>query len=303
MILFTFIKNIFRINERISHPIEKEEPESMLDDPDSKIWFAINLFIIFLIFVSIGFIIYESIWDNGVRHANFLFIVDWIISSIFAIEYFYRLYYAREKFRFTFKVMNVIDLLAFFPFFLEIIFTGLIDMTFLKALRILRVFRIFKLIKHFRSIWFLLNWLKNYKAEYQVWWILVIIVLLLSAILIYNIEWDVNEWFSSIPKTLWWSVVTMTTVWYWDTYPITAAWKVFWAIVILIWPMFIAMISSITVLVFFEVAEKNRKAKVKEKMPPCPRCFTNDNPIDSNYCRKCWKKLLREFLNNNKALS
>lgn len=291
MILFTFIKEILhQKNDDIS--IEHKKPENILDNPKSKIWFILNLIIIFLILLSIAFIIFESIWDNSVNYSKFLFISDWIISTLFAIEYFYRFYYAKSKIKFGFWLMNIIDLLAFLPFFLEILFKSMMDITFLKALRILRVFRIFKLIRHFKSVGYILAWLKKYKAEYEVWAILVVIMLLLSSILMYHIEWIANEWFSSIPQTIWWSIVTMTTVWYWDTYPITIAWKILWSIIILIWPMVIAMISSITVLVFFEVAEKNRKEKLKLEIKPCPRCFTKDNPIDSNYCRKCGKKLV-----------
>lgn len=296
MILLTLIKDFLHIHNEIEHHEKNHKPESILDDPNSKLGFYINIFIIILILVSIWFIIFESIWENALIYSKTLFIADWIISSIFAFEYFYRFFHAKKKISFTFKTMNIIDLLAFLPFFLEVLFVGMIDITYLKALRILRVFRIFKLVKHFKSIWFIINWLKNYRAEYQVWWILVTIVLLLSSILIYHIEWDVNEWFSTIPKTLWWSIVTMTTVWYWDIYPITVAWKIFWSIVILIWPMVIAMISSITVLVFFEVAENNKRTRLKELIKPCPRCFTKDNPIDSNYCRKCWKKMFVESI-------
>ena len=291
MILFTFIKEILHLHNDDEIVSKKILAENILDDPKSKLWFVLNLLIIWLIILSIIFIIFESIWDNSIKYAKFLYISDWIISSIFAIEYFYRFFNSSNKIKFTFKALNIVDLLAFLPFFLEIIFAWMMDVTFLKALRILRVFRIFKLVKHFKSIWFILTWLKNYRAEYQVWWILVVIVLLLSSILIYHIEWSINEWFNSIPKTLWWSVVTMTTVWYWDTYPITILWKIFWAFVILIWPMVIAMISSITVLVFFEVAEKNKREKIKNKIKVCPKCFTNDNPFDSNYCRKCWEQI------------
>lgn len=288
------LKDLLHIHNETSHPKHKKLTNSILDDSNSKIWFYLNIVIILLILFSISLIIFESIWDNSIIFWKQLYIIDGFISVIFLIEYLYRLYYSISKIKFVIRFMNIIDLLAFLPFFLELIFTSFIDIAFLKALRILRVFRIFKLVRHFKSVWFILTWLKNYRAEYQVWAILVFIVLLLSSILMYNVEWHINESFNSVPKTIWWSIVTMTTVWYWDSYPITIFWKILWSFIILIWPMVIAMISSITVLVFFEVAEKNKLDKLVSDLKKCPRCYDEKNLVDSNYCRKCWENLKKE---------
>ena len=102
------------------------------------------IFIIVLILLSVGLMIFESIWDNATNFSKWLFITDWIISSIFAIEYFYRFAYARKKAWFIIKPMNIVDFVAFLPFFLELVLKWIMDVSFLKALRLLRIFRIFK---------------------------------------------------------------------------------------------------------------------------------------------------------------
>jgi len=295
MLISSFIKSILHLDtsSKKSKKMKIEKPANILDDSNNKTWVFLNFFIIFLILLSIWLIIFESIWANKITFSNELFIIDWIISVIFAIEYFYRLGKARKKIKHTLKIMNIIDLMAFLPFFLQVIFESMLDLTVLKALRILRVFRIFKLLRHFRSIVHIIAWIKNYKAEYQIWFILVSIILLLSSIIMYYIEWASNPGFSSIPNTLRWAIVTTATVWYWDVYPITTLWKIVWSIIILVWPMFIAMISSITVLVFFEVAQKNKMEKERYK-EACPRCNSKENTYDSNYCKICWEKLFKK---------
>lgn len=296
MLISNFIKTIFsaKLKKKKIAYNQVKKPINMLEDPDNKLWVKINMFIIFLILFSVLIIIFESVWNNKIVYANELFKIDWLISSIFALEYIYRIYKSKNKIKHAFKIMNIIDLIAFLPFFLQLIFEWIINLSILKSLRILRVFRIFKLLRHFKSIVHIINWLKNYKAEYQIWFILVSIIIILSSILMYTIEWSSNPWFASIPLTIWWTIVTVTTVWYWDIYPITTAWKILWSMIILLWPMFIAMISSITVLVFFEVAEKNKIDQMRFKKAKCPKCFTAYNVNDSNYCKKCWKLLVKK---------
>lgn len=296
MLISNFIKSIFFENniKNIKYKKIHKNKSNILENSNNKLWVKINMIIIFLILVSIWMIIFESIWDYRIRFISELFIVDWVISIIFATEYIYRFYKAKEKISHAFKVMNIIDLLAFIPFFLQLIFEALIDLSVLKSLRLLRVFRIFKLLRHFKSIIHIINWLKTYKTEYQIWFVLVTIIILLSSIFMYYIEWNVNPAFSSIPNTIRWSIVTIWTVWYGDTYPITTYWKILGSLIIIIWPMFIAMISSITVLVFFEVSEKNKLDSLNYKVESCPKCFTKYNHNDTNYCKKCWKKLVNK---------
>ncbi len=266
--------------------------ETFLDDPNSKLGRIARWVIIFLIFASIGLLIFESIGDNATKYAIWIFVIDGFISTIFAIEYFYRRWYARSKLRFVIQPMNVIDLLAWIPFYIELLLQGLIDISMLKVLRLLRVFRIFKMFRYFKIINKIWYGIRQYAVEYAIGFFAVFVVIVIASVLMYYIEWSVNEWFKDIPSAIRWAIVTATTVWYGDVYPVTLWWKIIGAIVILIWPTVIAMVSSITVLVFMEVATAHKMEKqMLEKSRKCPRCGNEKNDQDANYCKICGQRL------------
>ncbi|SEB89972.1 voltage-gated potassium channel [Maribacter dokdonensis] len=188
-------------------------------------------FIQALIFISIISFSYETIPDLDVITRKVLRAIEVFCVIIFSIEYLLRIYVADHKLKFVFSFYGVIDFLAILPFYLAL---G-IDLRSLRALRFLRLFRILKLMRYNRAIKHFTKAIALAKEEILLFLIVTLILIYFSAVGIYYFENEVQpENFSSIFDSLWWAIITLTTVGYGDVYPVTVGGKVFTFFILMI---------------------------------------------------------------------
>ncbi|KSA14984.1 ion transporter [Maribacter dokdonensis] len=188
-------------------------------------------FIQALIFISIISFSYETIPDLDVTTRKVLRAIEVFCVIIFSIEYLLRIYVADHKLNFVFSFYGVIDFLAILPFYLAL---G-IDLRSLRALRFLRLFRILKLMRYNRAIKHFTKAIALAKEEILLFLIVTLILIYFSAVGIYYFENEVQpENFSSIFDSLWWAIITLTTVGYGDVYPVTVGGKVFTFFILMI---------------------------------------------------------------------
>jgi len=264
---------------------DREKYPDILSDPKSWLGKIIRIFIRFCVFIAVWVIILETMQGIGPKYQLEFFAIDAVISLIFAAEYLYRYVKSTGKKEFVLKGMNIIDLLSFAPFFIGLIFTSAAGLDILKILRVLRTLRLFEVSTSSPiALWFIKT-IHEYQKEYRaILWIFLSVLIIVSSFVYYS-EYRVNPDFSSIPQALWWGIVTMTTVWYGDMTPITFIWKFLWVILILLWPVLLAVISSITILVFMDVAESQKITHSKI----CRTCNTR-NGEHANFCFNCWEQ-------------
>ncbi len=265
----------------------KNKYENILDS-NSKIWNILKKFIILLVVLFAIVLSFESLWDNSNIFKKELFIFEAFISIVFAIEYFYRLFKSKNKLNFIISPMRIIDLLSFLPFFLGF----LVIWEFFIVLRLLRILRVLKLIKDIPlTAWFIKS-LKNYKEEYKAVFILLLVVVFISSSFVYFLERDFNwTMFTSIPMSLWWGLITMSTVGYWDMIPFSTYGKIIAVFLVFAWPLILALASAITIIVFMDTSKKNEISGISKRWIRCIRC-DEKNQKDANYCMKCWKKII-----------
>lgn len=235
-----------------------------------------NIFILSLISINVISIILETEKAIYKIHSKTFYIIEIVSVIIFSIEYLLRLYVCTEdkkfshpikgRIKFIFTFYPLIDLIAILPFFLPMLFV--IDLRFIRIIRYLRIFRIFKLGKYSSSFRILKNVIKDKLDELGVILFTIFLLLIISSTLIYYAEHNAQpEIFSSIPASIWWGIVTLTTVGYGDLYLVTVFGKIIGSFVAIMGIGLFALPTGILASGFSEELDK-RKKKVKK----CPHC-------------------------------
>jgi voltage-gated potassium channel len=198
---------------------------------DSKGSKVFNGFIEILIIISIISFSIQTLPDLTLKTREFLNVLETVIVIIFTIEYILRIIVADNKLKYIFSFYGIIDLLAILPFYV----TAGIDLRALRMFRLFRILRAFKLFRYSKAITRFQKALKLIKEELIVFFFATCFMLFLSAVGIYYFENPVQpEAFKSVFHSLWWAVITLTTVGYGDMIPITVGGKVFTFIILMI---------------------------------------------------------------------
>ena len=209
----------------------REYIKSIVELNDNRLsrFFAFSIQV--LIILSIVTFSIETIPDLKPQTRNILQSIELVSVIVFTIEYVLRIYVANKKLKFIFSFFGIIDLLAILPFYLSF---G-IDLRSLRALRFVRLLRLFKLVRYNKALKHFARAITIAKEEILLFLFITLILIYLSAVGIYYFEHDAQpEHFSSIFDSLWWAIITLTTVGYGDVYPITVGGRVFTFIILMI---------------------------------------------------------------------
>ena len=209
----------------------REYIKSIVELNDNKLskFFAFSIQV--LIILSIVTFSIETIPDLKPQTRDILQSIELVSVIVFTIEYVLRIYVADKKLKFIFSFFGIIDLLAILPFYLSF---G-IDLRSLRALRFVRLFRLFKLVRYNKALKHFAKAIRIAKEEIMLFLFITLILIYLSAVGIYYFEHDAQpEHFSSIFDSLWWAIITLTTVGYGDVYPITIGGRVFTFFILMI---------------------------------------------------------------------
>ncbi len=253
-------------------------PEIVGDKHWDKI---INVFIIVLIILNVIAVIIETVDSIHIKYKDFFYYFDMVSAIIFTVEYVLRVWSSNHEEKYKHSVWGrlkymvslgaLIDLLAILPFFLHVFFGFGIDLREIRILRLFRVFRLFRLTAYMKSAQMIINVFKSRKNELLLSLVLVLFLIIFSSCAIYFAEHlhpENKDKFTSIPATLWWSVVTLTTTGYGDMYPMTALGKFMAGVIMLTGVAFFALPAGIITSGFLE---ESRKIK-KHRHIKCPHC-------------------------------
>ena len=213
----------------------KARLRTIVNDTDTWEGKVFDWAIIVLIFYAIAALVYGTIPALSEEARKFLWISEIVITALFTLEYILRFYLAERKRDYSFSFYGIIDFVAILPFYLALLGAEVAVLRSFRALRLLRIFRLLKIVRYNRAADRLLKALSESKEEFTLFFFTTLILLFISAAGIYYFEHPGQpEKFSSILHSLWWAVVTLTTVGYGDVYPTTLGGRIFTFIILLI---------------------------------------------------------------------
>lgn len=272
----------------------KHRLHEIIYEADTRAGKFFDLMLFALILLSVILVMLESVKEIDLKYHKALLICEWIVTIFFTIEYTARIIAVKKPWKYIFSFYGIIDLLSTIPLYLSYLFAGSQVLLAFRAFRLLRIFRILKLVKFIGEASQLRAALIASRTKIAVFIYVVLILSVIMGTVMYLIESD-EAGFTSIPRSIYWTIVTLTTVGYGDIAPQTNLGQ-FIATVIMILGYGIIAVPTGIVTVEFSKANKvtNNKATpgfVHTNTQACPGCAAEGHRDDATHCYKCGDEL------------
>lgn len=252
---------------------------------DTKLGKLFDMLLLVLILLSTFIVMMESVQIYDAKLHLVFVISEIIITIIFTVEYVLRIITIRNKREYIFSFFGIIDFLAILPFYMSLFFPITKYFLILRMLRMLRVFRIFNLMDFMNDGKFIVTALKNSSRKIYIFLMFLVIFSVIVGSMMFMVEGH-REGFESIPQSIYWAVVTVTTVGYGDVSPGTPLGKFLSVLLMLAGYSIIAVPTGIV------TAEMRNKRQNLEKV--CDRCGNDDIDDDARYCKICGEKIIKK---------
>lgn len=247
---------------------------------------AFDVVLLVLILLSIVAVCLESVGSIREEYGTLLRILEWILTGLFTVEYALRLYCVRRPSRYATSFFGVVDLLAILPTYLSFFVAGSQSLLVIRALRLLRVFRVLKLAHFLGEARMLHAAVRASVRKIIVFLGTVLTLILIVGSLMYLIEGPENG-FTSIPRSIYWAIVTMTTVGYGDIAPQTVPGQVLASIIMILGYGIIAVPTGIVTVELAGHSGDKRKVSTQA----CPGCGGEGHAWDAKHCKHCGARL------------
>lgn len=254
-------------------------------ESETKSGKTFDVILLIAILLSVIVVLLDSVVSLNEKLGKVFFILEWAFTIIFTMEYILRLYTAHKPLKYIFSFYGIIDLLAILPTYLSVILVGSHYLVVIRILRLLRVFRVLKLARFVGAADTLQTALRNSRAKIIVFLEVVLTIVVIVGSMMYLIEGPENG-FNSIPRSIYWAIVTLTTVGYGDIAPCTPLGQILASMLMITG---YAIIAVPTGIITTEMSKVSSKKEASNKT--CAHCQTSGQDTDAVYCKKCGKTL------------
>ena len=252
------------------------------DTPEGR---AFDITLIWLILGSVLLVTLDSVESISSVYSKDFYVAEWFFTILFSVEFTLRLIAVKKPHKYVFSFFGIIDLLSILPSYLSLLFPGAQALQAVRIFRLLRIFRIFKLGIYLGEADLLSNALRASRHKITVFLAFIMATVVTVGSFMYVIEGPQNG-FTSIPVSIYWAIVTMTTVGYGDIAPRTPIGQVLASAIMIAG---YAIIAIPTGIVTSEITRAGANKKVSTQT--CPVCSLQDHDIDAKFCKACGSHL------------
>lgn len=279
---------------------DKEKMFAIIFRSDTPAGKQFDIYLLYAIGLSVLILILNSIPSLN-RYLSIPFLIlEWALTLAFTAEYLLRIYCSKNAMRYIFSFYGIVDALSIFPFYLGIIFPSMQSVAVIRILRVLRVFRILNMGSFMQEASILLLSLRKSLRKIVIFMMFVFITAIILGSFMYAIEGDINPNLSSIPKGIYWAIVTLTTVGYGDITPLTDMGQIVAGIMMILGYSVIAVptgIISADIISTDKKSSKKKKHNADDEEPlkrirSCPNCGWQTEDQDADYCKRCGTEMV-----------
>ena len=262
----------------------RRKTHEIIFEADTFLGKLFDIILLVLIVLSVAAVMVESVEAYSQKYAAFLTVFEWIITAIFSLEYVLRIISVQKPLKYIFSFYGLIDLVSLLPTYLGIFMfsDSISSIKTVRTIRLLRVFRILKLIRYVKEANTLKQALIASRQRIIVFLLAVLAVATIMGTIIYIIE-DPKDGFTSIPRSIYWAIVTLTTVGYGDIAPQTVLGQFFASIIMILG---YAIIAVPTGMISVELARAE-----KMNTQSCPSCAKEGHDNNATFCKYCGAEL------------
>ena len=239
------------------------------------------------ILLSVLAVMLESVNHIKADYGETLYIIEWIFTILFLMEYVARIYVSEKPKNYIFSFYGMVDLLSILPTFISLFIAGAHSLLVIRSLRLLRVFRVLKMVRYLGEATSLMKALHASRAKIIVFVGAVFSLTVILGTIMYLVEGGQNG-FTSIPRSIYWAVVTLTTVGYGDIAPGTTVGQILATAIMILGYGIIAVPTGI---VSAEITTQSKNMKNKSSSPFCDECGVQQKRSDAKYCFNCGNSL------------